>query len=75
MDRSYASRRLPSISRDYCTGCGACVEACGLGCLTLVWDFATLVRSDLCEGDGKCAEVCPEKLIRMDWVPRALPGE
>lgn len=61
-------RWLPVIDRDFCTGCGACTQACDRRCLELVWDFATLVRPLDCDGDGKCVKACPENLIRMDWV-------
>lgn len=57
------------VVTDYCTGCGNCVEACPHDCLELVWDFATLQRSDACIGDGHCVDACPqEECIRMDWV-------
>jgi len=57
------------VVTDYCTGCGSCVEACPHGCLELVWDFATLQRSDACIGDGHCVEACPqEECIQMEWV-------
>lgn len=58
-------RRLPIIDRDSCTGCGSCVAACEQRALSLVWDFATLVRADACSGEGRCVEACPEGCIRM----------
>ena len=59
---------LPVIDRDYCTGCGLCMEACDHCCLGLVWDFATLLRPEACGSEGQCVPVCKEKLIHMEWV-------
>ncbi|MBI3461858.1 MAG: hypothetical protein HY000_02195 [Planctomycetes bacterium] len=60
---------LPVISRDHCTGCALCLNACNSGCIEMVWDFATLTHPQDCGSEGHCAAACPEDVIRMEWVP------
>jgi electron transfer flavoprotein alpha subunit/NAD-dependent dihydropyrimidine dehydrogenase PreA subunit len=48
---------LLKIDKDKCTGCGACMEMCPLGALTLVDDLA--VVDDKCTACGACLDVCP----------------
>lgn len=67
-DRGATCKWLPAIARHYCTGCGACVEACVHGCLEMVWDFATLSQPGDCSSEGNCVQACAEGLIRMEWV-------
>ena len=70
-----ADKWVPAIDRDACTGCGSCVKECEHGCLSLVWDFATLVRAEDCCSEGRCVSACPQKLIRMQWVPTSGDSE
>ena len=64
-----ASRRLPEVDRDRCTGCGRCVAACDLHLLSLEtvrWEkFATLNEPRQCTGCSLCAVRCPFEAITM----------
>lgn len=42
-----------------CTRCGACVEACPDGCISLEGD-APVIDRDLCLNCGLCLKACPE---------------
>jgi Fe-S-cluster-containing hydrogenase component 2 len=46
-----------------CTGCGACVEVCPVGAITLV-DGKARVDEELCTGCGACVDTCPEGAIQ-----------
>jgi NAD-dependent dihydropyrimidine dehydrogenase PreA subunit len=46
-----------------CTGCGACVEVCPAGAITLV-DGKARVDEELCTGCGACVDACPEGAIQ-----------
>jgi len=46
-----------------CTGCGACVERCYIGALSIRDGKA--VRSDRCRGCGRCATFCPSGAVTL----------
>lgn len=71
MKKSY--KWLPVIDEDLCTGCGACVEACGPRCLDMPGGVAVLSRPHVCGSEEHCIAPCPEACIWMAWVP--LEGE
>ena len=51
-------------TRTKCIGCGACVNACPVGALTLTQADIVTDRS-LCRACGRCAEVCPTLAMEM----------
>ena len=59
---------LPVWSRDRCTGCGACVQACLFGSLGL---FGTHLEvfEEHCHACGACSFVCPEKALTEGTRP------
>jgi MinD superfamily P-loop ATPase len=59
---------LPEIDRVLCTGCGACVMACGPRALALVEGKAILQRPELCEYEGGCEPACPEGAIGLPYL-------
>lgn len=56
-------RRIISIDKEACNGCGICVSACHEGAIGLVEGKATLLRDDYCDGLGDCLPTCPTNAI------------
>lgn len=59
---------LPVVDEDLCTGCAACVEACGPRSLEIMDRVAVLVRPDTCGSEEHCITPCPTAAIQMRWV-------
>lgn len=57
------------IDKDFCTGCGSCVDECPFEALELIDDLA--VVNEKCTLCGACVDVCPEEAITMEEVERA----
>jgi ferredoxin len=58
--------RLPglAVAADAdCTGCGACVEVCHVGAISLVDGMARI--GEQCKGCGRCAATCPAGAITL----------
>ncbi len=50
------------LEREKCTGCGACVAACSVGCMSMLADengFEYPQASEKCIDCGKCSRICP----------------
>ncbi len=47
------------INQDTCLGCGACVEACPVSCITENEDGKFVIDADACLDCGSCAASCP----------------
>ncbi len=55
---------FPVINKEYCTGCGACIEICPTLALELK-DKKVQFKEELCEECGLCAAECPVEAIRI----------
>ena len=57
-------RRKLTIMREFCTGCGACVQVCKDGALSMV-DGKAQVDPEVCVLCGYCGAACPQFMIRV----------
>jgi len=57
-------RRSLTIMRKFCSGCGACIEVCKDGALSMV-EGAALVDPSACVLCGYCGAACPDFIIRV----------
>ncbi|MDI6859030.1 MAG: 4Fe-4S binding protein [Methanocellales archaeon] len=53
------------IDKNKCVGCGACVDECPKGALSLNDEIAT-VDDSLCDECGACIEVCATDAISFE---------
>jgi len=61
-----------TIERDWCKGCGLCIEACPNHLLSLSEDlnasgfhYAVLANPEECTGCASCALMCPDLAIQI----------
>lgn len=59
-------RKIITIDRDKCNGCGLCAKACHEGAIGMVKGKATLLREDYCDGLGDCLPACPVNAISFE---------
>jgi ferredoxin len=57
-------RVSPGADRDLCTACGACIDQCPAGALSMVDGFPA-ADMDLCVTCFCCQEICPEKAMTL----------
>jgi predicted aldo/keto reductase-like oxidoreductase len=57
-------RRSLIIMREFCIGCGACIEVCKEGALSMV-EGAASVDPAICVLCGYCGAACPQFIIRV----------
>ena len=47
------------INNEECLGCGACVDQCPVGAISIGDDGKAVIDPDICIECGACAGVCP----------------
>lgn len=68
-------RKIITIDRDKCDGCGLCATACHEGAIGIVNGKATLLREDYCDGLGDCLPACPTGAISFEEREAAAYNE
>ncbi|MBN2144401.1 MAG: 4Fe-4S binding protein [Candidatus Aureabacteria bacterium] len=57
------------IDRKKCVGCGACVDVCPAGAISIVDDKA-VIDADKCMDCGECMQICPQDAIYPETQSR-----
>lgn len=68
-------RKIITIDKERCNGCGLCVKACHEGAIGMVQGKATLLREDYCDGLGDCLPACPTGAITFEEREAAAYNE
>ena len=56
---------MPWINADDCVACGACVEECLVGAISMS-SRTSVIDEKACIRCGKCHDICPQEAVRHD---------
>ena len=59
---------VSTVDKERCVGCGACVEVCPFGALSME-DGAVAIDGDACMGCGVCVAKCPQVALSLSRDP------
>ena len=59
---------IAKVDKEECGLCGACVEVCPTGAVTM--DEVVTINPDECTGCGVCVEQCPNQAITLGVLLR-----
>ena len=62
-------KRRAVVEQSLCVACGACMEICPRGAITVWKGSYSVVDDALCIGCGLCAKECPASVIRVEARP------
>jgi ferredoxin len=57
---------MPEINQSLCVLCGACIESCPTGALSIAGE-RILLDEGLCSYCGDCEGICPEGAIALPY--------
>lgn len=61
-----AKRKIITIDREKCNGCGECIPNCPEGAIQLIDGKARLISDIFCDGLGACLGHCPQGAINVE---------
>ncbi|MDP8292952.1 MAG: 4Fe-4S binding protein [Candidatus Orphnella occulta] len=61
-----AKRKIITINKDRCNGCGECIPNCPEGAIQIIDSKAYLVSDLFCDGLGACLGHCPQAAITIE---------
>ncbi|MBE6070547.1 MAG: 4Fe-4S dicluster domain-containing protein [Clostridium butyricum] len=58
-------RKQALVNKEYCVGCGSCIQVCPLKAISINNGTFAMVDINKCVGCGKCAYTCPASTIEI----------